>query len=72
VKGWARRGSEKKKETKNLFIEDIIRLPCASEEYVIRSTHKHKPHLYALPSSSFALWERVITLSILPARFFKN
>jgi hypothetical protein len=34
VKGWARRGSAKKKETKNLFIEDIISLTCASEEYV--------------------------------------
>jgi len=39
-------------------------LTCALEEYVIRSTHKHKPHLYALPSSSFALWEKFIDLSL--------
>jgi hypothetical protein len=43
VKGWARRGSVKKNKAENLFIEDIIRLPCASKEYVILSTHKHKP-----------------------------
>jgi hypothetical protein len=33
----------KKNKAENLFIEDIIRLPCASKEYVILSTHKHKP-----------------------------
>jgi hypothetical protein len=30
VKGWARRGSEKKNKAENLLIEDIISLNCAS------------------------------------------